>query len=73
MLSQCTFFVYLYHMPLLHVIRKTIVILLHPLSMTYAISYLLSPSILFVCLVAISVLLNKIVPRFYAVLGGGRV
>ncbi len=73
MLSQCTFFVYLYHMPLLHVIRKTIVILLHPSSMTYAISYLLSPWILIVCLVVISVLLNKIVPRFYAVLVGGRV
>lgn len=73
MLCQSTFFVYLYHMPLLHVIRKAIVVLLHPSSLTYATSYLISPWILIASLLAISLLLNKFGPKFYAILVGGRV
>ncbi len=72
-LCQCIFFVYLYHMPLLHVVRKGIVAILHPSSLTYALSYLISPWILIVILVAVSILLNKYMPKFYSLLVGGRV
>lgn len=73
MLSKCTFFVYLYHMPLLHVFRKSIIVILHPSSLTFAISYLISPWILIVSLIGVSLVLNKYVPKFYNVLVGGRV
>ncbi len=72
-ICQGTFFVYLYHIPLLLVVCRGIELCLHRSSVVDAFAYLVSPWITMGCLVMIAMLLHKIFPRFYAVLVGGRV
>ena len=71
-LCQSTFFIYLYQLPLLLIVGKSIM-LVHPSSLTCARAFLFSPWITIACLVMIALLLHKFFPRFYSVLVGGRV
>ena len=71
-LCQGTFYIYLYQLPLLIIVGK-LIMLVHPSSWTCALAYLVSPWITIACLVMIALLLQKLFPRFYSVLVGGRV
>ncbi len=73
LLSQSTFYIYLYHIPLLLIVSKSILLSLHRSSFVYAATYLASPWITIACLVMIAFFLNRYLPRFYSLLVGGRV
>lgn len=69
---QYTFFLYLYHEPLFHVIVKGIPIVLGANWFGYTMSFLFSPLIFAPIGIAAGVCLKKFVPRLYQVLVGGR-
>ena len=73
LICHSIFFIYLYHATLLNIIRWCLVNYLPHSLLTYALAYLVSPWITIACLVVIALLLQKLFPRFYSVLVGGRV
>ena len=71
-LCESTFFIYLYHLPLLLIVGKSIM-LVYRSELTCIFAYLVSPWITILCLLAIALLLHRYLPKFYSVLVGGRV
>lgn len=69
---QYTFFLYLYHEPLFHIIVKGVPIVLGANWFGYTMSFLLSPLIFAPMGIAVGAGLKKFVPRLYRVLVGGR-
>lgn len=69
---QFTFFIYLFHEPMLNIVRKLIVVMLSKNELGYLTSYLLSPWIFTVCAVFAGLLFRKYLPRVYDVCTGGR-
>lgn len=67
-----TFFIYLYHEPIINVIRKLLVFALGNSPFGFAIAYLLSPWITISFMLLIGCLFKRCCPRIYAVLVGGR-
>ncbi|MDR1653441.1 MAG: hypothetical protein LBS01_07335 [Prevotellaceae bacterium] len=67
-----TFFIYLFHEPTLNIVRKLIVFVIGKNSMGYLVSYLVSPFIFMIAAVVIATILKKYLPKFYAILVGGR-
>jgi hypothetical protein len=71
-LCESTFFIYLYHLPLLLIVGNSIM-LVYRSELTCIFAYLVSPWITILCLLAIALLLHRYLPKFYSVLVGGRV
>lgn len=71
-LTNFTFFIYLFHEPTLNIVRKIIVVIIGKSSIGFAISYLLSPWIFIVAAIAIGLLLKKKCSGIYSILVGGR-
>lgn len=69
---QFTFFIYLFHEPMLNIVRKLIIVVLGKNELGYLISYLISPWIFAVCAVFLGLLFRKYFPRVYNVCTGGR-
>lgn len=67
-----TFFVYLYHEPTLNVVRKILVMPLGHSSLSFALSYLLSPWIYAAVAIVIGRCFKMLLPRAYALMMGGR-
>lgn len=67
-----SFFIYLFHEPLLHIVRKLLVMPLGPTSLSFALSYLLSPWIFAALWVLVGVVFKKYLPRLYGLLTGSR-
>ena len=67
-----TFFIYLFHEPVLNVVRKLIVVAVGKASLGFMASYIFSPWIFAACAIAVGLLLRRCTPRFYSVLTGGR-
>lgn len=72
LMTNFTFFIYLFHEPTLNIVRKIIVAIIGKNSIGFAISYLLSPWIFIVLAVAIGLLLKKRCNKVYSFLVGGR-
>lgn len=72
MACGCTFFIYLFHIPTLNIVRKLLVVVFGHTSAGFALSYLLSPWLFVVCAMVVAQILRKYLPRFYAVVTGGR-
>lgn len=72
LLCEGTFFIYLYHLPLLLIVGKSIMLVYHS-ELTCMFAYLVSPWITIICLLAIALMLHRYLPKFYSVLVGGRV
>ena len=71
-LCEGTFFIYLYHLPLLLIVGK-LIMMVYRSGWTCIFAYLVSPWITILCLMAIALLLHRYLPKFYSVLVGGRV
>ena len=71
-LTNFTFFVYLFHEPLLNVFLKLIVVAFGKNSFGYLVSYLFSPILFYLLAVCIGNLLNKFFNSFYLSLVGYR-
>ena len=69
---QFTFFLYLYHEPLFHLIVKAIPQILGANAFGYTMSFLLSPLIFLPIGIAIGYLLMRLMPSVYHLLTGGR-
>jgi len=67
-----TFFIYLYHEPTLNVVRKLLVVPLGHSSLSFALSYLISPWIYAAVAIAVGKCLKTAQPKVYGVLMGGR-
>jgi peptidoglycan/LPS O-acetylase OafA/YrhL len=67
-----TFFVYLYHVPLLNIIRQTTLLLCGKSAMGYLATYFLSAFTTIILVIIFGILLKKFVPRIYSVMAGGR-
>ena len=67
-----TFFIYLYHEPIINIIRKLLAIPFGHNSISFAFSYLVSPWIFAFIFVLIGMLFKKYAPLPYNVLVGGR-
>lgn len=67
-----TFFIYLYHEPTLNVVRKILVIPLGHSSVSFALSYLLSPWIYAVIAIVIGKCFKTLLPKVYGLMMGGR-
>jgi hypothetical protein len=68
-----TFFIYLFHEPILNIVRKLIVILLGKNSLGYLISYLFSPILFAFIAILVGLEFRKRFPKIYSNLVGGRV
>lgn len=73
LLCSFTFFTYLYHEPTLNIIRKLIPAIAGRGTLGYLISFLASPIIYTALSTIVGMTLARLLPRFYAVLVGGRV
>ena len=71
-MCSITFFLYLFHLPFISVIKKFIVIILGKNSLGYAIGYLTTPFIFLFLSLFITVFLKKYFSKSYAVCVGGR-
>lgn len=69
---RASFFIYLYHAPLLNVPRKLIVLLLGRSELGFSVSFLLSPIIFALLATGLYLLLRRYVPRLLGILTGGR-
>lgn len=69
---QFTFFLYLYHEPLFHVILKVFPMLLGHNWIAYTLSFLLSPLLFLPIGIGVGYALRRFTPRLYAVITGGR-
>lgn len=69
---SCTFFIYLFHMPTLNIIRKLMLIPCGKTSIGFALSYLLSPWVFVIIFVFIGYFMRKHMSRLYSILVGGR-
>ena len=67
-----TFFIYLYHEPIINVIRKLLVLGLGKSPFGFAIAYLLSPWVTASFMLLIGCLFKRCCPRIYGILVGGR-
>lgn len=67
-----TFFIYLYHEPVLNVVRKLLVVIFGQTPWGFAGSYLLSPWLFSALAIGVAWSLKKIFPKFYSILVGGR-
>lgn len=72
MISSFTFFIYLYHEPIINIIRKLLVMLFGRSPLSFAIAYLLSPWITLFILLLIGHIIKRSCPKVYGVLVGGR-
>ncbi|MBU3010329.1 acyltransferase [Polaribacter vadi] len=72
-ITSCTFFIYLFHMPTLNIVRKLIVYFLGKNSIGFLISYILSPWLFVGCVTIISLFFKKYFFNFYKIIVGGRV
>jgi peptidoglycan/LPS O-acetylase OafA/YrhL len=73
LLTEYTFFIYLFHLPALSIIRKLIILLVGKNSLGYLFSYFLSPILFIIIAISIGILLKKYIPKFYSFSVGGRV
>jgi peptidoglycan/LPS O-acetylase OafA/YrhL len=73
LLTEYTFFIYLFHLPALNIIRKLLVLLLGKNSLGYLFSYVLSPILFIIIATSIGILLKKYIPKVYSFSVGGRV
>lgn len=67
-----TFFIYLYHEPVINILRKILVIPFGHSSFSFAFSYLISPWIFSLVAILIGITLRKFSPSLYNILCGGR-
>ena len=67
-----TFFIYLFHEPLLHIVRKLLVLPLGHTSLSFALSYLLSPWLFAALWICVGLAFRRCLPRVYKVLTGSR-
>lgn len=67
-----TFFIYLFHLPLLNIFRKLIVLIGGNNQTGYFISYFISPPIFIFFAVLLGMCLKKYVPAFYKTIAGNR-
>lgn len=67
-----TFFIYLFHVPTLNIVRKLLVIPFGSTSFGFAVSYLLSPWVFAAGWVLLGMLLRRYVPCLYSICVGGR-
>lgn len=73
--TSCSFifFVYLYHEPIINIVRKLLVLLFGQNSLGFALSYLLSPWIFISVFIPIGVLLREHTASLYKTIVGGRI
>ena len=69
---QFTFFLYLYHEPLLHLLMKAIPAALGHQAWSYTLSFLVSPLLFLPIGLAVGYALRRLLPRLYGVITGGR-
>ena len=67
-----TFFFYLYHDPLINIIRKLLVMPLGRSPFAFATAYLLSPWITLCFMLLIGLIIKKNFPKIYGIIVGGR-
>lgn len=66
------FFIFVYHLPPLYVVRKLLVLPLGDTSLSFALAYLLQPWVFVALWVCVGICFKKIAPRLYSVCTGGR-
>ena len=71
-ISKYSFFIYLFHEPALNIIKKMGLFLLGVNNATLVVLYLISPIIMCAVSVVVAKFLQKLMPRIYGVLVGGR-
>lgn len=71
-MCRYTFFIYLFHVPAVQIIFKTMLIILGNNALGYTVAFLISPLAIAMALVGLGVLLRAYVPKFYILLSGGR-
>lgn len=67
-----TFFIYLYHEPIINIIRKLLVLLFGKSSFVFATTYLLSPWITACLMLLVGHIFKRSCPQIYGVIVGGR-
>lgn len=67
-----TFFIYLFHVPMLNIVRKLIVIVLGKTSFGYMASYLASPWIFAFMAILVGIWMRRNMREIYLVCTGGR-
>lgn len=67
-----SFFLFATHEPILTIIKKVVFFILGKTELTILVSYLVTPLIVIPLCLTIGYLLNRILPRLYALLTGGR-
>ncbi len=72
MICSFTFFIYLYHEPIINIIRKLLVLLIGNSPYSFAIVYLMSPWITAGLMLLIGNVFKKRIPKVYSILVGGR-
>lgn len=71
-LTGFSFFVYLYHVPTIHIMRKIMVLILGTSSISYAIVFIFAPYIFIILFSVLGLILKRYIPNVYGVLVGGR-
>ena len=67
-----TFFIYLFHVPTLNIVRKVIVAVVGKTSFRYMVSYLASPWLFALAAVLVGMVLRKYLGKVYLTCTGGR-
>ena len=67
-----TFFIYLYHMPTMNIIKKLIVLPFGHTSFGFAFSYLVTPFVFAAVWIPVGMAFRRLLPRVYGVCTGGR-
>ena len=67
-----TFFIYLYHMPTMNIIRKLIVLPFGHTSFGFAFAFLMTPLVFAAIWILVGMAFRRLLPRVYAVCMGGR-
>ena len=67
-----TFFIYLFHEPTLNIVRKLLVLPLGHTSLSFALTYLLSPWLFAALWICVGLAFRRCLPRVYKVLAGSR-
>lgn len=72
LVCQFTFFLYLYHEPIFHIIVKIVILVLGANPIGYTVAIIFPPILIIILGVVIGLCLKKRLPRLYYVITGGR-
>lgn len=70
--TRYTFFIYLFHEPVLNIIRKIVIMPFGNSNVGFIISYLFSPWILLIIFIIIGYWIQQLLPKVYKIIVGGR-